>query len=362
MPPPSTVAELPLRVLAVTVTVPPVVDAAAEFGQATGECKAHEFDIAAGVDIEYPAPPPRINGGHAAVRLDGHLAGPVADKELSLGQRVVPGGEDDRVGPGREGRLGEGTPQAGGAGRGGSRVVEAVHRDRRQQRRASRLSTPGRRRLRHGDGPDAWGWRVVRRSPAGEPCDLENKLNSESVPGILCERVMGCSSRGKGKVRGARDGRPGTVPRSLNTGRVNSPRPGARPPGLASLSLSLCSWLEMGVWQRFATKWAIVFTDSSHRPAGVEFAFSVETRPQRLTQRRADDPLISLTRPAFSAFSAAFRSLAWSRPKANRGRVCRLIANPTPVISRVGEMGIGSVLVLRRERNRCLTRLCRVRR
>src|SRR5262249_18713030 len=69
---------------------------------------------------------------------------------------------------------------------------------------------------------------------------------------------------------------------------------------------------------------------------------NVETRPQRLTQRRATDPLISVTRPVFSAFSAAFQSRSWVSPKANRGRVCRLIANPTPVVSRVGEMGIGS--------------------
>jgi hypothetical protein len=44
-----------------------------------------------------------------------------------------------------------------------------------------------------------------------------------------------------------------------------------------------------------------------------EFAFYVETRPQRLTQRRATVSLISLTRPVFSAFSAAFRSLARSQ-------------------------------------------------
>ena len=72
------------------------------------------------------------------------------------------------------------------------------------------------------------------------------------------------------------------------------------------------------------------------------FAFHVETRPQRLTQRRATDPLRSLARPTLSAFSAAFPPRGLASPKANRGRVCRPIANPAPVISRVGEMVVCS--------------------
>jgi hypothetical protein len=72
-------------------------------------------------------------------------------------------------------------------------------------------------------------------------------------------------------------------------------------------------------------------------------------------------------RPPEVAHEAGFFSVFCDGPvpglvsaKANRGRVCRPIANPTPILSRAGEMRIGSVLVLRRERNRCLTRLCRV--
>jgi hypothetical protein len=47
-----------------------------------------------------------------------------------------------------------------------------------------------------------------------------------------------------------------------------------------------------------------------HIAAPTGFALSVETRPQRLTHRRATDSLIALKRPVFSAFSAAFRPLA----------------------------------------------------
>ena len=72
-------------------------------------------------------------------------------------------------------------------------------------------------------------------------------------------------------------------------------------------------------------------------------------------------------RPPEIAHEAGFFSVFCDVPvsglvsaKANRGRVCRPIANLTPALSRVGEMCIGSVLVLRRERNRCLIRLCRV--
>src|SRR3954454_10935649 len=72
-------------------------------------------------------------------------------------------------------------------------------------------------------------------------------------------------------------------------------------------------------------------------------------------------------RPPEVAHEAGFFSVFCDGPvpglvsaKANRGRVCRPIANPTPILSRAGEMRIGSVLVLRRERNRCLTRLSRV--
>ena len=97
-----------------------------------------------------------------------------------------------------------------------------------------------------------------------------------------------------------------------------------------------------------------------HICLAVEFAFYVETRPRRLTRRRATDPLIAHEAGFFSVFCDVPVSGLVSA-KANRGRVCRPIANPTPVLSRVGEMRIGSALVLRRERNRCLTRLCRVR-
>src|SRR4051794_26562286 len=81
------------------------------------------------------------------------------------------------------------------------------------------------------------------------------------------------------------------------------------------------------------------------REAG--FAFYVETRPQWLRRWGTTDPLILFTRPVFSAFSATFQSRGFISRKAYRVRVCRLIANRTPVMSGVGEMGISSVLVLR---------------
>jgi hypothetical protein len=99
-----------------------------------------------------------------------------------------------------------------------------------------------------------------------------------------------------------------------------------------------------------------------HNDAAGRFAFSVETRPQRLRRRGITDPLISPARPAFSAFAGAFQARGPVSREANRVRGCRLIANPTPVISRGGETGLGSVSARRRERNRCLTKPCRVER
>ena len=43
-------------------------------------------------------------------------------------------------------------------------------------------------------------------------------------------------------------------------------------------------------------------------------------------------------KPGFSAFSSAFSPRGLASPKANRGRICRPIANPASVICRVGEM------------------------
>ena len=67
-----------------------------------------------------------------------------------------------------------------------------------------------------------------------------------------------------------------------------------------------------GVWQRFATKWAIVFTIPSHLLSD-RVRFDVETRTQRLAQRRATDPPRSLARPAFQRFLRLFSLVAWPR-------------------------------------------------
>jgi hypothetical protein len=92
-----------------------------------------------------------------------------------------------------------------------------------------------------------------------------------------------------------------------------------------------------------------------------EFAFSVETRPQWLTQRRATDSLISLRRPVFSAFSATFRSLAWSRQR--RIEVGFAARWRTPFLSATEwARRVLDLLALRRERGQCLTKLCAVRR
>ena len=48
-----------------------------------------------------------------------------------------------------------------------------------------------------------------------------------------------------------------------------------------------------------------------------QFAFYVETRPQRLTQRRATNPLTSLTRPVFQPFLRLSSLVAWPRRRRN---------------------------------------------
>ena len=80
-----------------------------------------------------------------------------------------------------------------------------------------------------------------------------------------------------------------------------------------------------------------------------EFALSVGTRPQRLTQRRATDSLILLTRPVFSAFSATFRSLAWSRRRRTEVGFAAGLRTPF-LLAAEWARGILALLALRRER------------
>src|SRR5262249_810007 len=100
--------------------------------------------------------------------------------------------------------------------------------------------------------------------------------------------------------------------------------------------LGLLQAAELGAWQRFATKWAIVFTDSSH---------PIREKVRLLRRNATSTAHAEASRgPPDIAHEAGFFSVFCGVPasglisaKANRGRVRRLIANPIPIRSGVGE-------------------------
>jgi len=99
--------------------------------------------------------------------------------------------------------------------------------------------------------------------------------------------------------------------------------------------------LGKGVWQRFATKWAIVFALPSHCPS--DLVRRLRRNATSMTHATASDGLPDLAHEAgfFSVFCDVPVSGLVSA-KATRGRACRPIANPIPVSSGVGERSIES--------------------